>query len=571
MAEYIHADRPLILTTPLGPDVLLLGRIQGREAISHLFHFDTELLATIGTEVKFDQILGQGVTAEMRLADGEKRYFNGIVKRFTQGSRDETFVRFRAEIVPKVWTLTRKIRSRIFQHLSTPDILKQVFAGYDVSYKLLATYYPRDYCVQYRESDFDFASRLMEEEGIHYYFKHSNGSHQMVVTDSTTTNPLLPGNNSIIYDEMVGERIQEMRITGWEKTQDLRSGEYTLWDHCFELPTNHLEAKEKTIESVKVGKVTHKLHVGGNDQFEIYDYPGCYAQRFDGIQPIGGPRPEDLKHIFEDRDRIIRIRMEEEETATLDIEGTSDCGNFSPGHKFTLKRHFDADGKYLLTYVEHDARQSIRPDDDDRPFTYENRFHCVPDELPFRPRRVTIRPVIASVQTATVVGPPGEEIFVDKYGRVKVQFHWDREGKKNADSSCWIRVAQVWAGKGWGGFFWPRIGHEVVVTFEEGDPDQPLIIGSVYNADNMPPFVLPLYKKVGGLKSATVHGSPKENFNGVVFYDEDGHEHLAIHSERNLSMHAEFDKRFHAGRHHGEHVPGASTLTVGRLPGGGGD
>jgi type VI secretion system secreted protein VgrG len=176
-------------------------------------------------------------------------------------------------------------------------------------------------------------------------------------------------------------------------------------------------------------------------------------------------------------------------------------------------------------------------------------------------------PQIAGMQTATVVGPPGEEIWVDKYGRVKVQFHWDREGKMNANSSCWIRVAQVWAGKGWGGFFWPRISHEVVVIFEEGDPDQPLIIGSVYNHDNMPPFPLPADKTLGGVKSCSVTGNSAQNFNGIVFFDAKGHEHTSIHSERHMTLNAEYDTRMRTGRHRGQRVPGASLLTVGRLPG----
>jgi type VI secretion system secreted protein VgrG len=201
-------------------------------------------------------------------------------------------------------------------------------------------------------------------------------------------------------------------------------------------------------------------------------------------------------------------------------------------------------------------------------YSYSNKFTCIPDALRYRPQRITPKPVISGMQTAVVVGPSGEEIFVDKYGRVKVQFHWDREGKMNADSSCWLRVAQVWAGKGWGAFFWPRIGHEVVVHFEEGDPDQPIITGSVYNSDNMPPFKLPLRKKTGGIKSASFTGSSKENFNGIVFFDEKGHEHTSIHSERHMTLNAEFDTRTKVGRHKGERVPGASLLTVGRIPGG---
>jgi type VI secretion system secreted protein VgrG len=567
MPTYTQADRPLTITTPLGKDALLLIGLQGREATSRLFSFQVDLLAEGQREIRFDRILGQNVTVEMLLPGGDKRYFNGIVKRFSQDARDETFVHFHAEIVPKLWLLAKKVRSRIFQHLSVPDILRKVLSGLDVTYEISGVYYERDYCVQYRESDFDFASRLMEEEGIYYFFKHADGSHQMVVTDNAS--PSVPGQANVIYEELFHGVAPEMRVRSWEKTQELRSGEYTLWDHCFELPGKHLEASQKTIESVTAGKVTHKLNVGGNDQLEIYDYPGGYAQRFDGVDRSGAPRPQDLKRIYEDRDRTVKVRMEQEAVAALEIRGVSDCGHFAPGHKFTLQRHFDASGPYVLTGIDHDAHLSGYRSGEPPEFRYENHFTCIPGALKYRPQRVTPKPVIAGTQTATVVGPAGEEIFCDKYGRVKVQFHWDREGKKDANSSCWLRVAQVWAGKGWGAFFWPRIGHEVVVTFEEGDPDQPLIIGSVYNAENMPAFALPALKELGGIKSASVRGTAGQNFNGILMYDEKGHEHVAVHSERHLEFHIELDQRTQSGRHKGERVSGASVSTVGRLPGGG--
>lgn len=571
MPTYTQAEGPLAITTPLGKDVLLLTGFRGSEAISRLFSFQLDLLAEVQSAVKFDGILGQDATVTLRLPNGEERYLNGIIKRFSQGSRDETLVKYRAELVPKLWLLTKNVQSRIFQHLSVPDILHQVLTGVDVTYEILATYYQRDYCVQYRESDFDFASRLMEEEGIYYFFKHSNGSHQMVVTDVPTQHPEVPIQPNVIYEPAAGAVREDMRIATWEKTQELRSGEYTLWDHCFELPGNPLEAQEKTVESVVVGEVSHKLKVGGNDQLEIYDYPGGYAQRVDGIDPNGQPRPQDLQSIFRDNQRTVRVRMEEEDAAALEIAGASDCGHFVAGYKFTLQHHFDGNGQYLLTRIEHDAHlEGDYRSYQELTFKYGNRFTCVPVALPYRPERVTNKPVIAGVQTATVVGPAGEEIFCDKYGRVKVQFHWDREGKKDANSSCWLRVAQVWAGNGWGAFFWPRIGHEVVVIFEEGDPDQPVIIGSVYNAANMPCFSLPVNNQLGGFKSASVRGKAHKNFNGIVFNDEKGHEHLSIHSERNLSLNSEQDKMIHSGRHKGERVALANVFTVGKLiPGGG--
>lgn len=570
MPSYTQTDRPLKITTPLGPDILLLTGLKGHEEISHLFKFKVTLIADLTKEVRFDAIVGQSVTVEMSQMDGSKRYFNGIVRRFSQGARDENFQNFSAQVVPKLWLLRKKVRSRVFQHLSVPDILKQVLVGFDVNYEMTVTYYPRDYCVQYRESDFDFASRLMEEEGIYYFFKHSDGNHQMIVSDSTSLHPAVPGPATAIYEEIAGEGRTDMRVTAWEKTQEVRAGECTLWDHCFEVPTNHLEASLKTMASVPVGKVNHKLNLA-NDTLEMYDYPGGYAQRFDGIDPGGGDRPSDISHIFEDRTRTVRLRMEQEEVNGILIEGKSDCGQFTAGHKFTLERHFDADASYLLTRVEHEAQDESYRSDHPSPdhFKYENWFTCIPEALRYRPQRETDVPVIAGMQTATVVGPPGEDIWVDKYGRVKVQFHWDREGKNNADSSCWIRVSQVWAGKGWGAFFWPRIGHEVVVIFEEGDPDQPLIIGSVYNADNMPWFTLPHEKDLAGFKSASVRGT-KQNYNGILFVDRKGKEHLALHSERHMVFNAEIDKTFRAGRHSGEQVPGHRTTTVGSLPGTGG-
>ena len=562
MSTYTQSERPLAITTPLGKDVLLLTKFKGRETISQLFEFELDMLATADAGVKFDKILGQAVTFRIDLTDGGKRYFNGIVNRFRQAGRNDTgFGKFRATVVPSFWKLTRLIRSRTFQHLSIPEILRQVLAGFDASFRLVGSYPPRDYCVQYRESDFHFASRLMEEEGISYFFQHAKGNHTMIVTDRL--NLTVDGQSTVVYDEDQGAVATEMRITEWEKSQNLLSGDFTFWDHCFELPGNHLEAKKKITETVVAGTVPHKLRLAGNEGWEVYDYPGAYAQRFDGMDSSGTPQPQGIDHIFEDRARAIQIRMQQEETASIDIHGESYCGNFSAGHKFHLKRHFDADGEYLLTSVEHEAVLEDYQTGEVRPFSYENRFHCVPSAVHFRPQPVTRKPLIAGIQTAIVVGPPGEEIFVDKYGRVKVQFHWDREGKKDSSSSCWLRVSQFWAGKGWGAFFWPRIGHEVVVAFEEGDPDQPIVVGSVYNAENMPFYPLPICRDFGGFKSESNRGNAHEHYNGVVMVDRKGQEHLSIHSERHMVLNAEFDKMLHIGRHHGERVPGHRTVTVG--------
>ncbi|HET9743533.1 MAG TPA: type VI secretion system tip protein TssI/VgrG [Terriglobales bacterium] len=568
MGRYKQAGRPLKITTPLETDALLLVGFQAKESISQLFQFQAEMLAEAPAAIRFEQILGNTVTVELALPGEQPRYFDGLVKSFTQGARDQKFTEFRAEIVPKVWLLSKVVRSRIFQHMTVPEILEQILRPYAISLQLSANYYQRDYCVQYRESDLDFVTRLMEEEGIYYYFQHSHGKHEMVLSDNAKQHPDIPGNTTIKFEDLSGGGRDESRVISWQKTQELRSGAYALWDHCFELPGKHLEASEKTVDQVQVGDVKHRLKVGGNDELEIYDFPGGYAQRFDGVDRSGSPIPSSLQGIFEDKDRVARIRMEEEDAGAIEIRGAGTVPRFCSGYQFKLDRHFDANGAYLLKTLEHTAKVTGYRSGEDENFQYGNSFSCMPAGLPYRPARIVEKPSISGIQTATVVGTPGSEIFCDKYGRVKVQFHWDREGKLNGDSSCWLRVAQVWAGSGWGAFFWPRVGHEVVVAFEEGDPDQPIIVGSVYNAKNMPPFLLPLRKKMAGIKSATVHGAAGQNFNALVFVDEDDHEHLAIYSERHMTINTEYDTQWHCGRHKSENVPSAHLHTVGRVPNG---
>jgi type VI secretion system secreted protein VgrG len=540
MPNYTQANRPLAVATQLGDDVLLLVGFSGREAISSLFTFHLDLLAENDADVAFDKLLGERVTVVLRLNDDKSRYFNGICNRVSQGHRDHDFTYYRMEVVPQLWFLTRRAQSRIFQHLSVPDILKKVFSGIEVSFELRGTFQPRDFCVQYRETDFNFASRLMEEEGIYYFFKHSADGHQVVLANTPQSHPDMPEMNKLIYEEIAGGVRDEMRVHRWEKVQELRSGKYTLWDHSFELPHKHLEAEEPILPNVQVGTVQHKLQVGNNDKLEIYDYPGAYAQRFDGIDKGGGEQSGELQKIFEDNKRVVKIRMQQEALPSVVVQGGGNCRNLVTGHKFTLDRHFTANGQYVLTGVSHSARLTGDYRSGESTFDYENSFTCIPFTIPFRPLMTTPKPVVQGTQTAVVVGPPGEEIFVDKYGRVKVQFHWDRESKANADSSCWVRVAQNMAGIRWGSAFWPRIGHEVVVDFLEGDPDQPIIVGSVYNAAEMPPYKLPDEKtKTVIFKSNSSKGGG--GFNEFRVEDKKGKEQIFINAERNKDIRVKND------------------------------
>jgi type VI secretion system secreted protein VgrG len=528
--EYTQANRALQITTPLGADELLITGLDGREALSELFHFELELLAENRQEIAFDKLLGQKAVVSLDTGDGKKRYFAGIISQFSQGKRDAEMTRYKAEFVPQLWLLTLRRQSRIFQHLSVPDILKQVLTGLNVTYEITGTFQPRNYCVQYRESDFDFASRLMEEEGIYYYFRHDADGHTLVLGNSSlSSREVSPG--KVIFEESTSQTQSPAGITVWNKTQQVRPSKYTLWDHTFQLPQHNLEASRTIAEGQAVGKVTHKLKLPATDALEVYDYPGAYAQRFDGIGPSGAERPADVQKIFEDNVRTAKIRMEQEAVPGLFVRGVSDCRQFMSGHKFTLSRHFNGDGAYLLTGVEHSARTA----DDYRSgstgtFQYQNRFTCIPAEVPFRPQQVTPKPVITGMQTALVVGMPGETLFCDKYGRVKVQFFWDRQGKKNADSSCWVRVGQTSAGQGFGTVNLPRIGHEVMVAFLEGDPDRPIIAGVVYNADNMPPYKLPDHRTYSGQVHRS-HGGVAKNASEIRFQNDLGSELLVMHAE----------------------------------------
>jgi phage baseplate assembly protein gpV len=303
------------------------------------------------------------------------------------------------------------------------------------------------------------------------------------------------------------------------------------------------------LAGVAAGQVSHTLKIGTSDKLEVYDYPGAYAKRFDGVSPGGGDRDVELQKIFEDNKRTVQLRMQEQAAGALVIQGGGNHRGFASGNQFTLERHHHADGAYLLTSVQHTARldQDYRSGAG-KGFRYSNSFTCIPAALPFRPARKTPRPVIHGTQTAVVVGPPGEEIFPDKYGRVKVQFHWDRRGRNDPSSSCWVRVASPWAGRNWGMIHIPRVGQEVVVAFEEGDPDRPIITGSVYNADHMPPYKLPAEKTKSTLKSrSSPKGRPK-NSNEIRFEDKTGREQVFINAERDLDLRVGRETREFVGK-----------------------
>jgi type VI secretion system secreted protein VgrG len=546
-------DRNLYLDTPLGPNQLLLNHFKGQEAISQLFSFHLAVLATASTNVAFEKLIGQQVSFGVLggLLGMGNRDFDGIAIQVTQGARLDDFYEYEITVAPKIWKLARTFRSRIFQHMTVPDILKEIFEGYDVDYQIVGTFEERNYCTQYQESDFDFASRLMEEEGIYYYFQFPDrGEHTMVIANTPQSHDDLPGGDpSVLFEPVEGGLRDDERITQWHKAQNWTSGKYTLWDHHFQLPGKNLMADQPVMSSVQVGSVTHQLKLANADM-EVYEHPGRYAYRFDGIDKAGGEQPDDLQKIFKDNKRTVGIRMDQTETPALLISGAGNHRMFTAGHKFLLFRGIVPDGKYVILSVSHDASEgSFRSGDEDDQPSYRNAFTCLPVALPFRPPRRRQVPRIAGPVSGVVVGPEGEEIFTDKYGRVKVQLYWDREGEFDIDSSCWMRVATPWAGQNWGSIHIPRIGQEVLVSFLEGDPDHPVVMGSVYNPDHMPPYKLPDHKTVSTLKSRSTRHGGQGNYNELRFEDLKGKEQVYLHAERDKDERVKAESREYVGGH----------------------
>ncbi len=533
--------RLMSIATPLGKDYMLVNRFTATEGLSQLFSIDVELLHeenTVSfspTTVDPHSLIGQSVTIFVSADDGSTREFSGMVNKFSQGNRDVRFSYYYISVVPHIWLLTQKSESRIFQQKSVPDILKQVLTGFQVKYELQGTYEPRNYCVQYRETDFDFASRLMEEEGIYYYFEHSGGTHQMIIGDTPQSHRDCPGKNTIPFFVNVGDNDKFIgSISSFLSDYKLQTGKVTLWDYNFQLPTNRLDLEQPS-----------RFSFGDSQKLEKYDYPGGYARKYDGIDKGGGEQSGELNKVFNDRQTTVKKLMESLDAQVTTGTGNSDCCSITAGYRFTLSNHPNGElnKQYTIVTATHEAEQNpsyVSNEGATDPYT--NSFTCIAHgagQPGFRPLPQTPKPSVQGSQTAVVVGPGGEEIFTDKYGRVKVQFNWDREGKVNESSSCWVRVAQAWAGNKWGMMFIPRIGMEVLVHFLEGDPDQPIITGCVYNPQTMPPYTLPDEKTKSTMKSNSSKGGG--GFNEFRFEDKKGSEQIFVHAEKNQDIRVKND------------------------------
>lgn len=531
-----QAGRTLSLSTTLAYDHLLIQNFRYNEGLSQLFSLEINILHDDGedcdepTWIEPVELVGKPMCVTAEQKDGAKRFFNGICSRFTLSHYDKRFSLYSAEIVPQLWLLTQTFQSRIFQNKSVEEILRKVFEGFLVKYEISNLTDKRNYCVQYRETDWDFASRLMEEEGIFYYFEHTEDNHTLVLGNTPQSHPELPTKPQIIYrkTESAYDNDWTGAVTRWDSENNLRTGKYTVWDNNFQLPKKHLEADEPS-----------QFNIGGNQKLKFYDYPGGHAKLFDGISAGGGEQAGELSKVFQTATQTVKVRQQEIDVGYKLVRAEADTCAVTAGYRFELTNYYDnnnVEGSYVIVTTEHVGEQS--PDyfsNEESSAGYRVKMVCIPhQQAPYRPRRRVERPTIPGSQTAIVVGPSGEEIHVDKYGRIKVQFNWDRDGKLDDDSSCWIRVVQPWAGNNWGTMFIPRIGMEVLVAFLDGDPDQPIITGCVYNPHAMPPYELPANKTRSTIKSNSSTGGG--GFNEIRFEDKKGEEQIFIHGERNMDV-----------------------------------
>ena len=476
----VETYRAIGINTPLGPDKLLLLQMRGREEMGRLFEYELDLVAE-DEAVDYTKLLGRDVAVRLNLADGSKRYFNGHISRLVQtgiDSRDQDnkfFYHYRTSMVPWLWFLTRVANCRIFQAKTVPEIIKAVCGDQytDLEFQLTGNYRKWDYCVQYRETDFNFISRMMENEGIYYYFRHEENKHTLVLCDAPSAHSAAPGYDELHFNEPSDKSTDDGFIWNWTLGHEITPTQYALRDYNMTTPKTEL-LRSKAVE--------HKHDSG---KYEIFDYPGGYPTGDDGL-------------------KYAHVRMEEIESQYTVAHASTSARGVHAGVIFTLADHpVLAGGEYLVTAASYQLQNDDFGLGSNRVSgpQFQAQLTCIPSNYTFRPARLTPKPFVQGPQTAMIVGPAGEEIYTDKYSRVKVQFYWDREGKKNEDSSCWIRVSQPVAGKKYGDINVPRIGHEVLVDFLEGDPDQPIITGRVYNADNMPPYTLPGQKMVRGSKT----------------------------------------------------------------------
>ncbi|QNP47550.1 type VI secretion system Vgr family protein [Diaphorobacter aerolatus] len=554
------ANRTFIAHSSLGGQ-LEFRSLEGSEQISRLFEFRVRLISE-SQAIAAKSLLGKDMSIEIDLttesAGSDKRFLSGQVTQFSYIGKDGDFNAFEAVLRPWLWHATRRSDFKIFQFKKAPDIIKEVLGkyGFSVEDRLTGTYREWPYLVQYGETDFNFVSRIMEQEGIYTFYQHQQGSHTLVLADDIGSHGPLPnGPTTISY--YPGNRAAHIHdadvVDDWRFAEDIASGHFVANDYDFEKPKALLETRQQQ-------PAGHP-----EDSRELYDWPGGYTDAGDG-------------------ENYARVRIEQQNAQREVAQGEGNARNIAPGYLFTFSKYPRADQnkEYLIESAYYRFEENVRRSDGaggsgaakragiDSPTTYRISFSVIPKSVPYRSQRMAPKPHTTGPQTAVVTGPAGEEIYTDPYGRVKVQFHWDRYGQKDENSSCWIRVSQTWAGANYGSMHIPRIGQEVIVDFLNGDPDYPIITGRVYNALQMPPWELPGNKTQSGIKSRSSMGGAggpgmrdgAGDANAIRFEDKKGAEQLWLHAQKDQLTEVENDEDKWVGNDRRKTVDGNETNVI---------
>ncbi|ATX87857.1 type VI secretion system Vgr family protein [Klebsiella aerogenes] len=503
------------ITVQLPVEGLLFWKLSGHEAMSEMFELSLTLL---GSDARLDRskLLGQPVTVTIPTQNAlSSRYFNGKITRVAVSAVELSGIRYAVYqliVEPDLWPMKRDRNLRIFQGQTVPQIINTLLSEYQVNVedKLNGSYRVWDYCVQYQESSFAFISRLMELEGIAYHFRHEAGKHTMVLTDSATQHQPVSGYETIPYHQTASGGITtEEGIGQWALEDSVTPGIYSLDDYDFRKPNAWLFQARQNPASPSPGSI------------DVYDWPGRFVDHGHG-------------------EFYARIRQERWQVEHQQIQASATAVGIAPGATFTLTNapFFSDNGEYLTTAADYLFEENSYASGGNSDISHQIHFRVIPSSVVYRPAQVTDWPRTYGPQTAKVVGPEGESIWTDRYGRIKVKFHWDRHAKGDDTSSCWVRVSSAWAGQGFGGVQIPRVGDEVVIDFINGDPDRPIVTGRVYNEASMPPWDLPGDATRMGFMTRSKDGN-QDNASYLFFEDKLGEESVDLHSEKNMNVSVE--------------------------------
>lgn len=555
MADYKQKNRVLSFTcptSPLGADKLLALKLRGTEAISELFEYEAELLAEPEIVVKPSALLGKRVTITMEVGSGrgKQRYFNGVVAQFETAGGDAIFNKYRVQIVPAMWMLSLHRQTRVFQDKTVLDIVRKVLEPYSIMPRVnVKSLYPTlEYCTQYRETDLEFVERLLEEHGIFYYFIHNESDHLLMFSDTSSLCAECPYTSDFDYQDNTEGMLDFYKplIYDFRSRSTLISGKHTYWDYRFmQYALSHATPQTERSRTEM-----------GNNSHELYDYADSAATYFKTEE--GDAKIPDMQT------HLQTVERDGVDAQATRCAGYATANTMQAGFTFTLHKHPQAESniKHLLTRVEHSIRQSplYRAHDPlEKEPVYRNSFEARPFTQVFRKSLSRRKPRVSGVVTGKVVTFPGEDSYLDRFGRVCVQFWWDRDRLSPNPDKTLLRVAQQWAGKEWGTYFWPRVGDEVLIDFIEGDPDAPIVIGSLYNGVNLPKYdPKSQYTRSGILTRSSKDGktiNAKElHANELRFDDRKGSEQIFINAERNFDLHVENDLHTRVDRHEHHHV-----------------